>query len=326
MSEHALARDRVLPLPGRERHHRHRAGGGARPARPPRARDRQRAPIPRAARLRAPVLPRSRGVQLPAARPRRPTRWRWRSSLVEIAQDHGLDLVHVHYAVPHATSAYLARQVLGAAAPRVVTTLHGTDVTHLGSDPSYRADHALRGRAVRRGHRPLGVPEGRDLPAPGRARRHARSRSSPTSSTPSISRRPRSRDRGRFDEVFAAAGGDPGDRGAPVLFHVSSFRAVKRVTDLVDVLAGVRQHMPRASDAGGRRARASPPHAAGAGAGRGPERLPPGTTRRFRGLPPARRRLPAAQRERELRRRRARGAVAAAFRSSPTAWAVSPRW
>ena len=61
------------------------------------------------------------------------------SSLVEIASDHGLDLIHVHYAVPHAAAAYLARQVLGGAAPRVVTTLHGTDVTQIGSDPSYRS-------------------------------------------------------------------------------------------------------------------------------------------------------------------------------------------
>jgi N-acetyl-alpha-D-glucosaminyl L-malate synthase BshA len=53
-----------------------------------------------------------------------------------------------------------------------------------------------------------------------------------------------SHDRSRFDEAFADAGGDPADRGAPVLFHVSSFRAVKRVTDLVEVLAGLRRQAP----------------------------------------------------------------------------------
>ena len=45
-----------------------------------------------------------------------------------------------HYAIPHATAGFLARQVLGAAGvtrPRVVTTLHGTDITLVGNDPSY---------------------------------------------------------------------------------------------------------------------------------------------------------------------------------------------
>ena len=49
--------------------------------------------------------------------------------------------MHAHYAIPHATAAYLARQILGSkgsgAVPRVITTLHGTDITLLGSDPSY---------------------------------------------------------------------------------------------------------------------------------------------------------------------------------------------
>jgi len=59
------------------------------------------------------------------------------SRMVEVAEYEGLDLLHVHYAVPHATSAYLARQILGARAPRLVTTLHGTDITLVGNDASY---------------------------------------------------------------------------------------------------------------------------------------------------------------------------------------------
>src|SRR6185295_19034364 len=47
--------------------------------------------------------------------------------------------VHLHYAVPHAASALLVRQVLGAAAPVMVTTMHGTDVTRLGAHPSLRS-------------------------------------------------------------------------------------------------------------------------------------------------------------------------------------------
>jgi N-acetyl-alpha-D-glucosaminyl L-malate synthase BshA len=59
------------------------------------------------------------------------------SRMVEVTEYEGLDLLHVHYAIPHATSAYLARQILGTRAPRLVTTLHGTDITLVGNDASY---------------------------------------------------------------------------------------------------------------------------------------------------------------------------------------------
>ena len=61
--------------------------------------------------------------------------------VVQVARAHRLDIIHAHYAIPHAAAAYLARQILassGAHVPRTITTLHGTDVTILGSDPSYR--------------------------------------------------------------------------------------------------------------------------------------------------------------------------------------------
>jgi len=58
--------------------------------------------------------------------------------MAEVSRDHQLDILHVHYAVPHATAAILARSMLPAAQqPRVVTTLHGTDTTLLGADPGY---------------------------------------------------------------------------------------------------------------------------------------------------------------------------------------------
>jgi N-acetyl-alpha-D-glucosaminyl L-malate synthase BshA len=58
--------------------------------------------------------------------------------MAEVSRDCGLDILHVHYAVPHATAAVLARAMLPAGRrPRVVTTLHGTDTTLLGRDPGY---------------------------------------------------------------------------------------------------------------------------------------------------------------------------------------------
>jgi L-malate glycosyltransferase len=61
--------------------------------------------------------------------------------VVQVAREFKLDIIHAHYAIPHATAALLSKQVLesGGHTPvgRVVTTLHGTDITLVGSDPSY---------------------------------------------------------------------------------------------------------------------------------------------------------------------------------------------
>ena len=71
------------------------------------------------------------------------------SRIVQVARDARLDIIHAHYAVPHATAAYLAKQILsstdppgadgspGRVVPKVITTLHGTDITLVGSDRSY---------------------------------------------------------------------------------------------------------------------------------------------------------------------------------------------
>lgn len=59
------------------------------------------------------------------------------TKMVEVARHEGLDLMHVHYAVPNAVSAVLARQILAPQQLPVVTTLHGTDVTLVGIDPNY---------------------------------------------------------------------------------------------------------------------------------------------------------------------------------------------
>lgn len=66
--------------------------------------------------------------------------------MAEVSRAQGLDVLHVHYAVPHATAAILARAMLPPELqPRVVTTLHGTDTTLLGYDPGYSPaiHHAL---------------------------------------------------------------------------------------------------------------------------------------------------------------------------------------
>src|SRR5271154_7221840 len=69
--------------------------------------------------------------------------------MAEVSRDHRLDVLHVHYAVPHATAAILARSMLPPSQqPRGVTTLHGTDTTLLGRDPGYGpAIHHALGRS-----------------------------------------------------------------------------------------------------------------------------------------------------------------------------------
>jgi len=63
------------------------------------------------------------------------------NQMANLIEYEDIDVLHVHYAIPHATSAYLAKQILGEKAADVplITTLHGTDITIVGSDPSYKS-------------------------------------------------------------------------------------------------------------------------------------------------------------------------------------------
>jgi len=69
--------------------------------------------------------------------------------LAEISRQFDLDLIHAHYAVPHAVAAYLAQRMIGPKAPRLITTLHGTDTTLIGQDPGYQPviRHAIENSA-----------------------------------------------------------------------------------------------------------------------------------------------------------------------------------
>lgn len=66
--------------------------------------------------------------------------------LAEVADHEHLDIIHAHYAVPHATAAYIAKRMAKQDKLRIVTTLHGTDTTLLGRDPNYRQaiEYSLR--------------------------------------------------------------------------------------------------------------------------------------------------------------------------------------
>ncbi len=156
--------------------------------------------------------------------------------LVQVARAVHLDVVHAHYAIPHAAAAYLARQILLAtnsgSAPKVITTLHGTDITLLGSDQSYsetvafcidrsdgitavsdslRADtyHDLRVRSeIRVIHNFLDCSVHRRAPAPTLRERLC-----------------------------------PPDRYSKLVTHVSNFRSVKRADAVVRTFKGIREQV-----------------------------------------------------------------------------------
>ena len=59
------------------------------------------------------------------------------TKILEVVQEYEIDIIHAHYAIPHAMSAYLARQMMSQKRPRIITTLHGTDITLVGKDASF---------------------------------------------------------------------------------------------------------------------------------------------------------------------------------------------
>ncbi len=154
-------------------------------------------------------------------------------ALHDTALKEGLDLVHMHYAIPHAVSAYLAKQMLATERQlRIVTTLHGTDITLVGLHPSFHAitrfsilesdgltavSKYLKDQTVR----DFSVPQSRievipnfidtEVWRPGRVPCHR--------------------------EKLA-----PG--GEKIVMHISNFRAVKRVGDVVEIFLRIQRKVP----------------------------------------------------------------------------------
>jgi N-acetyl-alpha-D-glucosaminyl L-malate synthase BshA len=156
------------------------------------------------------------------------------SKIVEVSRAERLDIVHAHYAIPHATAACLARQILAAryatVPPRVVTTLHGTDITLLGSDPSYSEIVAF------------GIEQSDGVTAVSHSLERDTRRDLGVSCDIRVI--PNFIDCGAYrrrdaEEVRRRLS----PQGAPILMHLSNFRAVKRVGTVVEVFARVRQAM-----------------------------------------------------------------------------------
>ena len=177
------------------------------------------------------------------------------NKIVQVSREHRLDVIHAHYAIPHAAAAYLARQILantaGARVPRVITTLHGTDVTLIGSDSSYSETAAFcidQSDGVTAVSDSLRADTYRQLSV------RADIRVIPNFLDCDIHRR--SEDvalRARFAGAAGAApsigvaAGDAGAAGAGetrLVIHVSNFRPVKRTEAVIDVFDRIRRRVP----------------------------------------------------------------------------------
>ena len=153
------------------------------------------------------------------------------TKMFEVAEEASLDLLHVHYAIPHSVSALLARLMAAPKRLPFITTLHGTDITLVGNDRSYlpitrfsieQSDGVtcisryLRDRTVREFeiHKPIEV-------------------------IPNFV---------NCDLYHRAEDQSPKSKwaphGEPVLMHLSNFRPVKRITDVVEIFTLVRQQIP----------------------------------------------------------------------------------
>jgi L-malate glycosyltransferase len=150
--------------------------------------------------------------------------------MADVAESYGLDLLHVHYAIPHSIAALLARQMLEKTRNLpFITTLHGTDITLVGADPSY---FGITKFSIERSDGITSISE--DL----------RRQTVETFGVPNDIRvihnfvncescRP---------GADSARRAEYAPNGEKLLIHLSNFRPVKRVQDCVHILAEVRKH------------------------------------------------------------------------------------
>ncbi len=153
------------------------------------------------------------------------------SRMAEVAEHHNLDLLHVHYAIPHSISALLAQQMLEPRRLPFVTTLHGTDITLVGADRSY---YRITRFSIQQSDGVTAISEylkQRTLEVFG-VRNEIRVI---TNFVNTQIYKPDPECRARRDLA------PPGEK---VLMHISNFRRVKRVTDCIRILQEVRRQVP----------------------------------------------------------------------------------
>jgi N-acetyl-alpha-D-glucosaminyl L-malate synthase BshA len=152
----------------------------------------------------------------------------------EVVLAHGLQILHCHYAIPHATSAWIAREMLRQQHNdvKVITTLHGTDITLVGQDPSF---NAITKFSIEKSDRLTAVSEF--------LRRETYTAFGCTACDVKVIHNfidPEVYNRRRY----ATSMQNQLSPSLPVLMHISNFRQVKRVRDIIGIFAKVNSEMP----------------------------------------------------------------------------------
>jgi N-acetyl-alpha-D-glucosaminyl L-malate synthase BshA len=154
--------------------------------------------------------------------------------MVDVIMNHDLDLLHVHYAIPHASAAYMAKQILKQKTGRdvpVITTLHGTDITLVGRDKTYEPVVTFS------------INESDAITAVSENLREETYKSFAIRKEIQVIynfvdvNRFNKKPINAFRKVIA-----PNDE--KILVHASNFRKVKRVDDVIHIFAAVRKEMP----------------------------------------------------------------------------------
>lgn len=154
------------------------------------------------------------------------------SKQYEVAQREGLDLLHVHYAIPHATTAWLAKEMMRESRDLpIITTLHGTDITLVGQESSF---HPITRFSIERSDQVTAVSE------------FLRNETVRTFGCrpESIAVIPNFVNLEEYHPDQAACRDGLAPPGGKVITHASNFREVKRVRDVVRVFARIRRAMP----------------------------------------------------------------------------------
>lgn len=150
------------------------------------------------------------------------------NKMVEVVRENNIDIIHSHYVVPHAICGIFARKMLEERRTQLVTTLHGTDITLVGSHPEFRticqyamnrcdALTSVSDWLARRTHEEFDIRQ-------------------------SITTIPNFVDLSRFNPTDRA--GYPAEGDEFILMHASNFRPVKRVTDICRIFYHVQKQVP----------------------------------------------------------------------------------
>ena len=155
------------------------------------------------------------------------------SKMVDVAKHEGLDLLHVHYAIPHASAAYMAKQILkreGINLP-VITTLHGTDITLLGRDASFEPVISF---AINESDAVTAVSQSLRTDTYKLFGINIDIEVIPNFLNPNLI----------DEEIVKEIREEYAPDGIPMLIHISNFRPVKRVMDVMEIYKRVNELKP----------------------------------------------------------------------------------